>query len=85
MFKGRSTGEILVMAITFTVCTYVLGTGILVVLLAFFTDRDVSAAARNIADVINTMIGLLAGFLAGRTDVTIAKTKKTGEREDQEE
>ena len=74
--KRRTTGEILVLAITFTVCFYVVATGIILTLLAFFTDRDISSAARNIADVINTMIGLLAGFLAGRTDYKIESKKQ---------
>jgi hypothetical protein len=73
MFKNRSTGEILVIMVGVTVCTYVFfGMG-LIILLAFFTDKDVSDSARNIADIINTLIGLLAGYLAGKTDTAVIK------------
>jgi len=31
-------------------------------------ERDTTAGFHAVGDVINTLIGLLAGFLAGRTD-----------------
>jgi hypothetical protein len=73
MFKNRSTGELLVIMVAITVCGYVFISIIVTLLLAFFTDRDVTAAARNITDIINTLIGLLAGYLAGRTDSALMK------------
>jgi hypothetical protein len=65
----RPTGEILIILVALTVCGYVVAQGVIILALAFFTDRDLSEAARNVADIINTLIGLLAGYLAGRTDV----------------
>jgi hypothetical protein len=65
----RSTAEILVILVGLTVCGYVVVTGAVIMALAFFTDRDLSRAASSIGDIINTLIGLLAGFLAGRTNL----------------
>jgi len=75
----RSTGEILVLMVAMTVCGYVVITGAVIIgLVIFRPDHDYSAAARNIADVINTLIGLMAGFLAGRTDVLVKKDQNQG-------
>jgi hypothetical protein len=82
MFKNRTTGEIMVLMVAVTVCGYVIIVGSIVLLLAFFTDRDLSNLAGNIGDIVNTLIGLLAGFLAGKTDVIAGKR---GEKEDSEE
>jgi len=76
----RPTGEILVILVGVTVCGYVIAQGMIILLLAFFTDRDVSEAARNVADIINTLIGLLAGYLAGRTDVHLRQEEKDRQR-----
>lgn len=57
-----------------TVCFAVLATGAAIVITRIFSpDTDTSQAARQVADVINTLIGLLAGFLAGRTDAVKAR------------
>jgi hypothetical protein len=80
MFKNRTTGELLVIFVGVTVCGYVIVTGTVVMFLAFFTDRDLSGIAGNIGDIVNTLIGLLAGFLAGKTDMAV----KNREEKDQE-
>jgi len=67
-FRDRPTGELMVMIIALTICGYIALTATVILILALFTDRDLSDPARNIADIINTLIGLLAGYLAGRTD-----------------
>lgn len=69
-YRDRSTGEMLVLMVGLTVCGFVVVSST-VLLWIFFKrpEADVSTALRNIGDIINTMIGLLAGFLAGRTDV----------------
>jgi len=48
-------------------------------------EEDQTGPAAAIGDVVNTLIGLLAGFLAGRSDtaLTVAKTE-TRMREEQE-
>jgi hypothetical protein len=53
-----------------TICAVVILVGGGIVLLALLQPtRDTSNAGRALGDLVNTMVGLLAGFLAGRTDV----------------
>jgi len=79
--RDRSTGEILVLMVAATVCGYVVVTGAVIILLVIVRpDHDYTNAARNIADVVNTLIGLMAGFLAGRTDVLVARQKQAEEQ-----
>lgn len=74
-FAERSTGDLLILIIAITICFAVLASGAWLALLAFAQpDRDVSAGFSAVADVINTLIGLLAGFLAGRTDAHLNMT-----------
>jgi len=66
-FAERPTGDLLVLAIAGTVCFTVLATvATLGVVEIFDSGRDTSSGVNAITDVINTLIGLLAGFLAGR-------------------
>ena len=75
-FRDRPTGEIMVLMIATTICTYIAGSMIVLFILAITTSRDLSGPARNIADIINTLIGLLAGYLAGRTDIALGSKKE---------
>jgi len=75
-FRDRPTGELMVLLIAATICTYILATMVVLLILAITTDRDLSNPARNIADIINTLIGLLAGYLAGRTDISLGGKKE---------
>ena len=53
-----------------TICVVVILVGAGIVLLALVQpQRDTSSAGQALGDLVNTMVGLLAGFLAGRTDV----------------
>ena len=70
----RPTGDLLVILIAFTICFAVLATGAVTVVFAFIhPTAPLDAPTRLIADIINTLIGLLAGFLAGST--TVGKPK----------
>jgi uncharacterized membrane protein YccC len=70
--KSRSTGELLVLMVAATVCgSVIVGGGAIILLAVFRPGVDTGAAARNIADLLNTLVGLLAGFLAGRTDMSM--------------
>ena len=52
-----------------TICSSVLLAGATVgIVKAFHPGTDVSAGLNALTDIINTLVGLLAGFLAGRTD-----------------
>jgi len=66
----------MVLMIAATICTYIAATMVVLFILAITTDRDLSGPARNIADIINTLIGLLAGYLAGRTDIALGHKKE---------
>jgi hypothetical protein len=65
----RTTGEILVLGIAATVCVLVLMvTGAVIVIEILEPSVDTSGPASAISGVISTLVGLVAGFLAGRTD-----------------
>jgi hypothetical protein len=65
----RSTGDILILIVTLTICASVIGAGIAVALRSLLTPEINSAGAwALVSDSINTLIGLLAGFIAGRTE-----------------
>jgi hypothetical protein len=65
----RSTGDILILIVTLTICASVIGAGIAVALRSLLAPEINSAGAwALVSDSINTLIGLLAGFIAGRTE-----------------
>lgn len=68
-WRDRPVSEILVLMITGTICAGLILTGATATLFVFIhPDANLDGPARYIADITNTLIGLLAGFLAGRTD-----------------
>jgi hypothetical protein len=80
--RDKPTGDLMVLMIATTVCSSVfVGGAALVVLAVVRPDLDTSNFARNIADLLNTLIGLLAGFLAGRTDANVTANKRLLEME----
>lgn len=80
--KQRSTGELLVLMIASTVCLAVLLGGGTLAIISIKTSRDVSSGVNSLTDIINTLIGLLAGFMAGRTELT-QRTKAKNEPADE--
>lgn len=69
--KNRSTTDLLILLIAFTICFSVLAAGATVAIIEILhPEVDTTIAFKSIQDVINTLIGLLAGFLAGRTEAT---------------
>ena len=66
--RDRSTTDLLILLIAGTICFSVLASGALIAILAIVRPESKTAGATAIlSDTINTLIGLLAGFLAGRT------------------
>jgi len=66
--RGRSTTDLLILLVAGTVCFALLAFGATIGALRLFRpDTDVNAAESGLFDIINTMIGLLAGFVAGRS------------------
>jgi hypothetical protein len=77
--EKRTTGELLVLIITLTVCAVILiATVGVVVIEAIHPEADTSAAGRAIGGFLSTLTGVAAGFLAGRTD------RRNGARRDHE-
>lgn len=75
--RDRSTGEVLVLLIAFTVCGYIVViSAVLIVNVIVNPNAEETGAARNIADIINTLIGLLAGYLAGKSGSGPGETKE---------
>lgn len=63
----RPTADVLVIMVAFTICFTVLatGAGVLVLTIAY-PERDVSNTVQVLAYIINTLLGLLAGFFIGQ-------------------
>jgi hypothetical protein len=69
----RPTGDLLILMIAGTICFAVVASGAaLFVTHLLRPDEDVSQAASLVSDTLNTLIGLLAGYVAGRTNLTTA-------------
>jgi hypothetical protein len=82
-WKDRPTAELLVLMIAGTICSGLAFTGLASVVFAFVNpDQDLAAPARYIADITNTLIGLLAGFLAGTTTTFIFRRSEVGGEDD---
>lgn len=70
--RSRSTTDLLILLIAGTVCFAILATGALIAATKLLhPSSDTSAAEAALTDVINTMIGLMAGFVAGRTQTNM--------------
>ena len=76
--RDRPTTDLLLLMIAGTVCFAVLSATITVLILSFVQPENRGGFAA-VADVINTLISLLAGFLAGRSDATMRARGKGDE------
>jgi hypothetical protein len=80
--RDRSTADVLVMMLATTVCVAIIvGEVGIVIIEAVNPETDTSTAGGAIGDIINTLVGMVAGYLAGRTEVARIRRK----REDDEE
>lgn len=67
--RDRSTGDLLVILVAGTVCFTVVGIVLAVIVTeVLHPESDTGNAVSQVSDVINTLIGLMAGFVAGKTD-----------------
>jgi hypothetical protein len=65
---SRPTGELVVLFLAATVCGVVLFSTIGILVIEIVNpDSDTSKASVVIGGVLNTLLGLIAGYLAGRT------------------
>jgi len=82
--RDRSTTDLLVLLVGGTVCLVIVLTTVTLIISAVLApERDESAAASQIGDIVNTMIGLLAGFLAGRSETALRKAQRTEDEEEE--
>lgn len=66
--SGRPTTDVLILMVAGTICLVVLIIGIGVVVVELVTPgADTATAVSGLSGIVSTLIGLLAGFLAGRT------------------
>lgn len=63
----RSTTDLLLLLLAGTICAVVLFVGAAIFVLEL-KGKDTAGLAGNLTDVVNTLVGILAGFLAGRSD-----------------
>ena len=65
---SRATPDLLLLMVAGTICVVVViaGLGVVMIELAH-PEADTTQAVAGISGIVSTLIGLLAGFLAGRT------------------
>jgi hypothetical protein len=81
--RDRNTSDLLVLMVAGTICFTVISGGTAVIILEIVRpDVDTSAATRSLVGIVNTLIGLLAGFLAGKTGSVMAENKELRNREE---
>jgi hypothetical protein len=62
-----------------TVCIAILSSGAVIVIVEITNpETDTESGLRTITGIINTLIGLLAGFLAGKTGSTLEDHRHGG-------
>jgi hypothetical protein len=75
--KDRSTADLLVVMLATTVCVAIIvGEVGIIVIEAVSPETDTSVAGGTIGDIINTLVGMIAGYLAGRTEVARIRRKR---------
>jgi hypothetical protein len=63
----RSSSDFVVRALTISVSVLIVVSGLsLIIVELFYPAQDTSGAVRGIGDIINTVVGALIGYLAGR-------------------
>jgi hypothetical protein len=73
---NRPTGDLLVLMIAGTICFGVFGLSIAAIVYVFMhPGADVTDVGRLVTGILNSLIGLLAGFLVGRTTDVIKPPK----------
>ena len=81
---ARGTTDLMVLMVAFTICaSVVIGGSAIIVMGLLRPEADNTRGLAIIADILNTLIGLLAGFLAGRTDAKINIAKQQEEAQTQ--
>lgn len=76
-FRDRPTTDLLILLIGGTICAAILLgiVGVIMVEAVNPDSTDLAKLAGNLNDVISTLVGLLAGWLAGRTEKARVRRK----------
>jgi hypothetical protein len=83
LLRDRTTADLLVLMLAGTICLTVLGASTAVIVAGFVNPDDEHAGAvAVVADTLQMLISLLAGFLAGRTDAERVR-REAPEKKDQ--
>jgi hypothetical protein len=71
--RDRSTGDLLVLLIALTITFVLVTVAVSTIIFVFLNPGGppVDNAVRLITDMMNTLIGLLAGFMVGRTRTVV--------------
>lgn len=68
-WSGRSTVELMVLALTVTVCLAILLSGVAIVVIEIVSpETDTNEIIGSMSDVLSMILGALLGLLAGRSD-----------------
>jgi membrane associated rhomboid family serine protease len=82
--RGRDTTDSLILLIAATICVVIVLATVGVFTLALVhPDLSLSSLVGNLNDVISTLVGLLAGWLAGRTDRARRLDRRRQEEDDE--
>jgi len=79
--RDRDTGDLMVLMVAATICSTVVftATGSFIFKL-LHPEIDLNKTFILIADILNTLIGLLAGFLAGRAEVGAKRRQEDADK-----
>jgi ABC-type Na+ efflux pump permease subunit len=65
----RTTGELVILGLAITVILMLLGAGMSIIIFeAIDPDTDTNPGLVVLSDILNTLIGVIAGYLAGRQE-----------------
>lgn len=68
MFKGRSVIEVMVLVFTFVIAFFIVGLGILLVVVEFKRpEADTGVLANTLGTLVSGILGALLGLIAGKS------------------
>lgn len=78
--RGRATTDLMILMVSGTICCAIIIAIISIgVIEVVHPETDTNDAAIALGAVLNTLVGLLAGYLAGRTQRQQAAAGRTGD------
>lgn len=81
MFKSRSVIEIMVLVFTGVVAFFLIGLGIMVVLVEINNpETDTSLVANTLMSLVSGILGALLGLIAGKADAMQELDRRPGDK-----